>query len=108
MKMSKVNLLSRFPFIFLGIAEYVKKGKLSFPFEPIDIIKLSKYRSHFLFPMSLQGFRWVFLIHSSFIEIVKDKGCLELEIRNSSGQRIANVKFEPLVTECRVPAKIPR
>lgn len=97
--MSKVNLLSRFPFIFLGIAEYVKKGKLSFPFEPIDIIKLSKYRSHFLFPISLQGFSWVFLIHSSFIEIVKDKGCLELEIRNSSGQRIANVKFEPLVTE---------
>lgn len=72
---------SIFPIIFLGIADHIPDKQGPFPINPIDIFQLSKYKKHIVFPISLAGSHWVFLVNDSvFHKGVRER--IEIALRS--------------------------
>lgn len=56
--------------ICLGLSEHIQEDGTAYPFGPISIFKLAKFKTYFLYPISGSNFTWVFLVNEKANEMM--------------------------------------
>lgn len=77
---------------FLGIAEFVRQGPLPYPDYPVDILSLSLIKSHFIYPVNIKDYVWVFLVGRQFIDLIK-KQPISIHIEYEDRSEIAKIEI---------------
>jgi hypothetical protein len=70
--------------IFLGIAEEVAGNSRRFPIDSVNIIQLSQFKTHILYP-SISGYTWVFLVRHGFIKEIYNEN-IKINIYEPDGE----------------------
>jgi len=85
--------------IFLGLAEEVAGNANGFPIEPINIIQLSQFKTHFVFPINCV-YAWVFLMRHGFIKTMYNQ-VFNIMIYDPDGETFGciNLSFKPPLEE---------
>lgn len=81
-----------FPIIFLGLAEYVKPERLSFPIGSIDILQISKQKKLVIYPFTV-NYMWVFLFHKKIFEPGAEQPEIIVYDENKNKYATASWKF---------------
>lgn len=80
------------PVIFLGIADFMEFAGAPFPMGSIDLYRLSRHKSHIVYPASVQSNFWILLVSNEFLETAALSEW-ELRIEDENGCEFGNAKI---------------
>ena len=84
--------------IFLGLAEEVNGNSNGFPIEPVNIIQLSQFKVHILYPHNGM-YKWIFLVRHGFIKRFYND-IFKINIYNPDGEIFESIEVNgPLPLE---------
>ena len=86
---------SRIPIIFLGIAEEVQSAIAPYPLGQLNIFGLTQHSRHFVFPVPLKGYRFLFAIDINFLAQKFNGGSsIEIQVKSPEGKMFCNMKLD--------------
>jgi hypothetical protein len=79
--------------IFLGLAEEVHGDPNSFPIHPVNIIQISQFKPHVIFPIPSEGYKCIFLIRNGFINRINEES-IEIVIYDPDNRIFGKIQME--------------
>jgi hypothetical protein len=86
--------------IFLGLAEEVHGDPNSFPIHPVNIIQISQFKPHVIFPIPSEGYKCIFLIRNGFINRINEES-IEIVIYDPDNRIFGKIQMEFGLREAR-------
>lgn len=83
------------PILFLGLADHIAQGAQPFPIGGLDIFQLSRHKLHIIYPATIGGCQWVFLVDAEFIQSKQAIGTT-IKLVHRDGMEAASVSIDSL------------
>jgi hypothetical protein len=63
-----------------------------FPFGPLDIFRLSQYKIHFIYPLNIKDYAWIFLFNKKFVDLI-GKEEFSILVHSKNGAELGKVQL---------------